>query len=279
MQIAAKNNLVLTELSSLNELAGVLPATGYGRFYQHVISALLKGVHTGQSFADLGNRLIALARHAFTLRQPGTVGQISQLLMNLPLPASYRSIGRYYHASKLWQEGRLAEAHTMFAGLTDQIPSWFRGRAIMSLAGTALATGDYRTALPLYVDANRAASCYCQPDWFTIAHTRKIIAVIKGIDGDHRRAVADLEGLLPLIRMVSSTDPYLYYDYLNSLAVEFGEAGQIEEAQNVCRIILASSFVNTYPECRETCDDIALRGYRSSRSFVPFYGKLQTRRM
>ncbi len=269
MQTAARDNFLLTGFSSLKELAGVPPANDRGRFYQYIVSSLRKTAYTSISFSELGNRLIGLVRHAYRLRQMETVEQISQMLMHLPLPSPYQSIGWYYHASRIWQEGQLTGAYTIFEDLTNRVPSWFRGRVIMSLAGISLATGDYQTALPLYVEANSAASRHRHPDWFTIAHTQKIIAVIKGIDGDHRGAVADLEGMFPLIRMVSSNDPSLYYDYLNSLAVEFGKAGRIEEAQNACRIILASSFINTYPECRETCQDIALRRYRTPRSFVP----------
>ncbi len=269
MQTAARDSLLLTECSSLKELAGVPPANDHGKFYQHIISSMRKSAYSSIYFSDLGNRLIGLVRHAYRLRQMETVEQISQMLIRLPLPSPYQSIGRYYHASRIWQEGQLTEAYTIFEDLTDQVPSCFRGRVVMSIAGIILATGDYRTALPLYLEANSAASRRHNPDWFTIAHTQKIIAAIKGIDGDHRGAVADLEGMLPLIRMVSSTDPSLYHDYLNSLAVEFGESGRIEEAKSVCRIILASPYASAYPEWRETCDDIALRGYRTPRSFVP----------
>ena len=60
----------------------------------------------------------------------------------------------------------------------------------------------------------------------------------------------------------------LYFDYLNSLAVELGEVGRIQEAQNICQITLASPYAFAYPEWRETGADTARRGYKS-RSSVP----------
>jgi hypothetical protein len=62
--------------------------------------------------------------------------------------------------------------------------------------------------------------------------------------------------------------PYAYYDYLNTLAVELGEVGRLEEARNASRIALATRFASAYPEWRETREEIELRGYRAARSTV-----------
>jgi hypothetical protein len=93
-------------------------------------------------------------------------------------------------------------------------------------------------------------------------------AVINGLEGNHRRAVVLLENLFPLANTVRSSQPHLYYDYMNSLAVELCEVGRMEEAKNVSRIVLASPFADAYPEWRETRDEIELRGWRVSRSVV-----------
>ncbi len=50
---------------------------------------------------------------------------------------------------------------------------------------------------------------------------------------------------------------------LNSYAVELGEAGRIEEAANISKIVLASPFAFAYPEWRETGQELALKGYKS----------------
>ena len=95
-----------------------------------------------------------------------------------------------------------------------------------------------------------------------------MVAATKGMDGDHRGAVADLESLLPAVRAVSTYRPQFLYDYANSLAVELCEVGRLAEAENACRIVLASPFASAYPECRETWDDIQARGCGASRSVV-----------
>jgi hypothetical protein len=46
------------------------------------------------------------------------------------------------------------------------------------------------------------------------------------------------------------------------------QIGRIEEARNIIRIPLASPYAAAYPEWRETGDEIALRGWRPSRSLV-----------
>jgi hypothetical protein len=100
-----------------------------------------------------------------------------------------------------------------------------------------------------------------------------MVAVVKGMEGDHRGAVADLEGLLPAVRAVSLFQPQFLYDYFNSLAVELCEVGRFEEAQNVSRIVLASPYIHAYPEHRETWEEIQVRGGRVPRSVVAFSGK------
>ena len=92
------------------------------------------------------------------------------------------------------------------------------------------------------------------------------MAVVKAKEGFHAHALKDLENLIPLLRFA---EPHTYYDCLNSLSVELGEAGRIEEAQKVCRIVLASPYAFAYPEWRETANEIALRGYKS-RSVITF---------
>jgi hypothetical protein len=95
-----------------------------------------------------------------------------------------------------------------------------------------------------------------------------MFAVINSEDGNHRGALALLENLFPFAHATRSSQPHVYYDYMNSLAVELCEVGRLEEAKNVSQIVLASPFAHAYPEWRETREDIELRGYRRSRATV-----------
>jgi len=68
---------------------------------------------------------------------------------------------------------------------------------------------------------------------------------------------------LPVIKY---TPPHIYFDLLNSYAVELGEVGRIYEARNISEIVIHSPFAFAYPEWQDTAND--LRGL--NRSFVAF---------
>jgi len=95
-----------------------------------------------------------------------------------------------------------------------------------------------------------------------------MVAVISSEDGNHRGALAILENLFSLAHAMRLAQPHVYYDYMNSLAVELGEVGRLEEARNVSGIVLASPYASAYPEWRDTREEIELRGLRASRSTV-----------
>jgi hypothetical protein len=131
-------------------------------------------------------------------------------------------------------------------------------------------SGNFQSALPIYVEAGRAARARECSDIFTLAQTQRQIAILKSINGDHTGAVTHLENLHSITRTASLQYPSLWYDYLNSFAVELGEIGRLEEARNLSRIVLATPYASAYPEWQETGKDLALKGYRPPRSVVSF---------
>jgi hypothetical protein len=270
MQTTANNNFVLTGFSSFKQLAELPTAVRQGEFYQQVAEELINVVHTTQALNSLGRRLVSLAHYSYTFRKMDVIEQVSQVLINLPLSRDYQSIGCYYHSFNLRREGRLAEARALLERVADDIPHWYRGRAIMSLAGLNFDCHDFHSALPLYVEAGRTATDREWRDPFTSATTQRMIAILKSTDGNHRGALADLERMSPLVCEVRRSEPYIYYEHLNSLAIELGAVGRLEEAKNVSQIVLASPFAPAYPEWRETREEIELRGRRASRSVVAF---------
>ena len=83
-----------------------------------------------------------------------------------------------------------------------------------------------------------------------------MIAVVRSIQGDHKQALDDLERLFPMAQAIGKYYPAFYYEYLNSLAIELGEVGRINEVHRVCRITLASPFAAAYSEFTETHNEI-----------------------
>jgi len=107
-------------------------------------------------------------------------------------------------------------------------------------------------------------------DPFTGVKARMMLAVIKSTEGDHQGALDDLESFFPLARAISLQHPQLYYEYLNSLAVELGEVGRFNEAFNTLNLPLSSSFAGAYFEWRETQNELMLKSRRSSKSMIAF---------
>ena len=264
MQIAATNNRFFTSCSSVELLTALQTGSKQGEFYQQLAQLLIKGFHTKGALIGLGQRLTAIAQHAYTLRQMDNVEQASQILMNLPL-ADYRNIGLYYYALSIKRRGQATQAETLLERVADDAPVRYRGQALLSLGAFAIARGDLESALPFYTEALRVTS---KKDFLITVQTLKMVAVVRGMEGDHRGAVADLERLLPAVRAVSVCYPQPLSDHLNSLAVELCEEERLKEAQNVSRIVLASPYASAYPEYRETWDDIQVRSYRTSRSVL-----------
>jgi hypothetical protein len=270
MQTAANISFVLTDSSSFKRLADFEIGTSFGTFYQLIASCLVEDVHNKQVFRGLGDRLVVLAEQAHGLRQMDVLERLSQMLAGLPLPRQYEVVGRYYQGLCVQRLG-LGDAERA-AGLLERVaesaPPLYRIRAMISLAANSRNQGDNQSALSLYCEAARFASISDLCDPYATITAQRMVAVISSEEGNQRGALALLENLFPIASSMRSLQPHVYYDYMNSFAVELCEVGRLEEARNVSQIVLASPFAAAYPEWRETRDEIELRGWRASRSVV-----------
>jgi len=214
----------------------------YAGFYQHLLNNLA-------NFQALGDRLVMAAEQAKAFRSFETVEEVGQVLTNLPLE-EHKAIGQYYLG---WRElMRDGDARGMLEGCAEYGPDKYRALAMLSLANLESRKSDHSSALQWMLESLKVAP---------LTETFRGIAIVKAQDGDHQGSLRDLERILPLAR---ASEPLVYYDCLNSLAVELGEVGRLEEARNVCKQVLASPYAAVYPEWQETAED--LRG--ASRSFV-----------
>jgi hypothetical protein len=270
MQTAAKNSLVLTDSSSLKRFADIETTISYGGFYQLIASRLIRGGQFKQVVHEVLNRLVVLAEHSYAFRQMSTLEKLSEVLVNSPLPRQYEPVGRYYRALCIQRfgSGDVEQAARLLESAAEDAPPRYRARAMQSLGTNSCYKGDYQSALLLYSEAARFASRSEICDPYATLGTQKMTAVINSLEGNHRDAVALLEKLFSFAHAMRSSQPSLYYDYLNSFALELCEVGRLEEAKNVSRIVVASPFASSYPEYRETRDEIELRGWRTPRSVV-----------
>ena len=220
-------------------------ANKHAGLYQQLLSGIV-------SYKELGNRIIKQIKAAHAFRQIDKVRELSRLLLNFPIK-EYQLIGQYY---LIWCDGRESRYDTkLLERIIDQTTT-YKTEAMLSLAAFEGYQGRIEASIYFYTDALK--TCPSVSDYIISIRS---IAALKSVEGFHELALKDLENLLPLVR---HAEPLVCYDFLNSYAVELGEAGRKQEARNVSRIVVASPFAQAYPEWQETARDLK----EPARSFV-----------
>jgi tetratricopeptide (TPR) repeat protein len=216
--------------------------------------ALLHGI---ENYQQLGHRLIRLAEQAHAFRQFDQLKEMALMLSNLPIK-NYQAIGHYFLAVATHRvaNGDTDTARRLFELAVDSAPDAYKAKATLALGSLSLRRKDFDAALYYYQETIKAGKLSA-----TSLHAIKAISVIKAIEGSHVQAVKDLESILPVMKYAPA---HIYFDLLNSYAVELGEVGRKHEARNIMRVVLASPFARVYPEWRETAEDLKL----SRRSFM-----------
>ena len=268
MQTAATNRVFVTWLMSSMKGFAEPPQTpgtlSHPALYQVILTSLTQAERSRDNRVTLAGQLVSLAERSYLFRELEALDSASQLLMQLPLPRQYRSVGCYYQALRLQQfgHGDLDKARRLFVRVADDAPLFYRTRAMVSLAANAWLRADFHTGLSLYQDATRFASgdFFCTA--YSTLHAGKMLAVAASLNGDHRGSLRILQDLSPLASMLRASQPLGYYDYLNSLAVELGEVNRLEEATHVSALVLSSPFAAVHPEWLETYTDVTRRARR-----------------
>ena len=232
---------------SVNTAANRFITTSLTGFYQQLLASRL-------GFREVAERLIKIAENAHAFREFNKVYEAGELLSNLPLK-EYRNIGHFYIALSMCRNGLgdMERALVSLEKLVDVLPMRYRAKAMLLLAAINGAKRNPEQELYFFTE-----SLKINP--FNVQALRGI-AVLKAKEGYHPRALKELEQLYPLARFAA---PNIYFDYMNSLAVELGEAGRLEEAKNVSGLVVASPFAPHYPEYRETYSEINQRLPRRS---------------
>jgi hypothetical protein len=226
----------------------------HAQFYQQLLSK-----HVG--FHELGTRFARQAERSYIFREVKRAEQAARLLINVPIP-QYQLIGQYYLA---WGEYvRGADVKITFERIAERAPLHYRARAMHALATLAAREKDSASELGWIMESMKVSPSL---------EGLRGMAILKAREGFHSSSIKDLENCLPFARYA---DPLSCCDYLNSYAVELGEAGRLNEARNVTRLVLASPFAYAYPEWQETAEELK----PANRSFVvpdpspPHMGKL-----
>jgi len=186
------------------------------------------------------------------------------LLVALPKPPCLKGAAEHYLGLCANQRGEFDEARRLFETVVEKGSPHYQSRALHSIGRTYYDQGSIDAACPFYIEAGRIADS----DPATLANSQAMVAVVRSIHGDHKHAVAQLEELMPLFRLLARQYPSTYYDYLNSLAVELGEVGRVAEAQSVLSVALASPFAPAFPNWSETRDELEAKRTAATHSIV-----------
>ena len=241
--------------------------SGQSIYYQRLIYAsLARSAYTIEGFQNLGRQLAAIASQAYLARQMNAVELASELMLALPVRTQLEEIARYYQALCKWRQGDVACARQSLERTVEKAPPQYQARALQVIGLTYQQNGDVDSALPLYIEAGRAAAA-CG-DLLALAQAQEMIPIVRSVHGDHKQALADLEKHFPLISALGKYYPASYYDYLNSLAVELAAVGRIGEAKAACAVTLASPFAVAHPNWTETRDEIAAKRVTATPSVV-----------
>lgn len=271
MQRVARNNLNFIDSPSFKHLADRTKQISPGELYQHTLLKLLTSFEVKNALGSVTDQLVSLAERAFAARQYEFLGVVGQVLLDLASANTDPSVGLYYYALHLnaGGSGDLKTAEGLFERVAHEGKMPFKARAMLALARNSYLGSDLKTAERHFGEAGRMLALGNTFDPVTAMWTTQGLAVMRSMDGDHCGALADLENLKPIARAAGLVQPAAYYDYLNSIAVEWAQAGRLEEARHIARKTNASAYVSVYPTWRETLQDIESKSLRASQSVVP----------
>jgi tetratricopeptide (TPR) repeat protein len=202
---------------------------------------LLTGV---ASYEALGGRIIKRIKLAQAFRQVEKVKELARNLINIPIK-EYQLIAQYY---LVWCKCREYEYPAAILERIIEQTQTYKTKVLFSRAAIEIYQGSFEQAHYFYTEAFKTS-----PNLSEYVDLTRSIAGLKSLEGFHNSALRDLESLIPII---TYAEPRLYYDFLNSYAVELGEVGRVHEARNISRIVTASPFAFAYPEWQETAQEL-----------------------
>jgi tetratricopeptide (TPR) repeat protein len=224
------------------------------RIITDIARQLFTFLNISNSFQDelLAKRIIAMAEVAYSQRRNEELEALGQIL---ELTKQHKFIGAYYRGLAALKLGRgnLDHAKQLLEQAAEFAPLQYRARAILSLGAVEGYRGDVSARLQYHARALQIE----QADYYTRIEASRAIALIHSVEGNHRRAVEQLEALHPVARHFARIKPRLYFDLLNSLAVEYAECGRLDAAEAAIRPVILSPLAQSIEEYKQTAAEIA----------------------
>ena len=259
-------NIFFIASSFDGNIVGAKDSPGLNPYYRRILHYLtVRAAHSTEGLTYLGRTLASLTRRADTSRQIDQLEQLSDLMLALPIPKELKSVGQLYRGRCLTHQGHLDDGQRILEQAVEEVPREFKGLALQSLGASHHDRGEVDAAAPLFLAARKAAAGY---DPVALIQSQWCMALGHGIHGDHKRALADLESLFPFVCSLAKYYPAIYYNFLNSLAVELGEVGRLGEANTALNVALASPLAAACPIWTETQHELEAKRTAASTSVV-----------
>ncbi|HYL99921.1 MAG TPA: tetratricopeptide repeat protein [Blastocatellia bacterium] len=217
--------------------------------------------------ADLkttGELLLAAARQARINRDLAVVESISDWVTTYLPDTAFAESARYQKAYCLHKRGGTPEARLLLERAVELASPAYKPRTILTLAGTYLDTGHINEAEPMFREALRASQ---GSDALSDLQTLRNLAITSAMRGDHRVALSLLVSLVPTAQALGTLYPADFLSHLNSLAIELGEVGRVDEANRVIDSVLRSQLAKNRPQWHHTKTELATK---PRLCFAPF---------
>jgi tetratricopeptide (TPR) repeat protein len=218
-----------------------------------MLSSKLK-VERGQLY-----QLIRAAESCYCLKDAEGQRELGRILKAFPNP--FGAIGDYYEAFYLTRIGQYEESQKNLERTLIYAPEDYKAKALIALSGLEERKMNFDESMRFRLEALKFNKIPL------IVESEFGIAILLGRQGEHKHSIKIFESFLPALRLFKGTP--LYFDFLNSYAVELAEVGRLYEASNVIQIVVNSPYFSRFLNWRETSDEIERKRYRL-RSVVSF---------
>ena len=249
---AQPNSLFMTLSSGEILTVGSNASAGQTRCQRAIYAMLTRARDARVEIESLYRFLAQIAAQASALRDVDSVDLASQIIVALPVSAQRKNIAVCDQGFCLNRKGAFEAAREIADQLLEQsLSPRLRSRSLLIKAASYFYSGAIDQSLEFYVEAGRIAR---ECDSTALVNSLRMAAIIKSMHGDHDKAAADLESLVPLACQISSHDAEAYAATLNSYAVQLGEIGHVEQALNVVSRVAA--FSSLVPQITDTIAEL-----------------------
>lgn len=165
-------------------------------------------------------------------------------------------IGDYYQSFYLYRYVDKELAREKLQRVIEQGEQKYKDKALLTLGAIEQSEQNIDEAIKLRLAASKSE--------FLPVHVEAAIGIssILGAQGEHDKAMAHLERVMPLLSKLGTVP--LTFDVYNSYATELAEIGKIELAAEVITPVIVSPYTRYYPNWPETAKEIQEKSTRNS---------------